>query len=86
MFQLLAERGIVTASPEPAPAPQCSASVNGASFGAVGDLGLWHRRVRHMSMYKLKQIYNHHLVDGFKLRGRQSAESCGCDAFRQAKI
>ena len=37
-------------------------------------------------MTKLKQIYSHNLVDGFKLRGRQSAESCGCDAYKKAKI
>ena len=61
-------------------------TVAGKSFATSGNLGLLHRRVRHLPMHKLVQIYKLNLVDGFKLKGRQSASSCSCDTCRQAGI
>jgi len=83
MFQIMASKG---SSPEGGNEPSLSYACESQAFGVAADLGVWHQRVRHMSMQDLSMIEKHNLVDGFKLRGRVSATSCGCDACRQAKI
>ena len=73
-----------TALPE-VPNPVSSFSVNGQSYSTSGNLHLWHRRLRHMPKDELHRIFQHGLVDGFKLSGKIST-SCGCDTCRQARI
>ena len=51
----------------------------------MGDMNLWHRRMRHMSVLQLNKINKHNLVDGFKVKGNPST-ACNCDTCAQAKI
>ena len=62
-----------------------SFAVDGKCYGVVGDMKLWHRRMRHMSVQQLNKISTHGLVDGFKLKGGHST-ACDCDTCAQAKI
>ena len=72
------------AAPE-VPNPMSSYAVNGQSYSTSGNLHLWHRRLRHMPKDELHRIFQHGLVDGFKLSGKIST-TCGCDTCRQARI
>jgi len=84
MFQLVAEKGLSSALDDSD--TSLSFACHNQVFGVAADLSVWHQRVRHLSMKDLSRIEKHNLVDGFKLRGRISPTSCGCDACRQAKI
>jgi hypothetical protein len=65
--------------------PGVSFAVDGKCFGVMGDMHLWHRRMRHMSVSQLNKINKHNLVDGFKVKGNHST-ACNCDTCAQAKI
>jgi hypothetical protein len=65
--------------------PGVSFAVDGKCFGVMGDMNLWHRRMRHMSVSQLNKINKHDLVDGFKVKGNHST-ACSCDTCAQAKI
>jgi len=54
-------------------------------FGVMGDMHVWHRRMRHMFVSQLNKIKRRNLVDGFKVKGSQST-ACNCDTCSQAKI
>jgi hypothetical protein len=69
------------AEPDP---PLQSFAVDGRCY-AVGNLHLWHRRMRHLSKLKLLNIMKSKAVGGFKVKGNKDA-SCSCDACSQAKI
>ena len=69
------------AEPDP---PLQSFAVDGRCY-AVGNLHLWHRRMRHLSKVKLLNIMKSKAVGGFKVKGNKDA-SCSCDACSQAKI
>jgi len=60
-----------------------SCSIKGHSF-LSGDLELWHRRMRHVSKTKLKQIWSQNIVDGFHLVGNKN-ENRNCEVLRSNK-
>lgn len=63
-----------------------SFAVNGKVYGAMGDIKLWHRRMRHMPVQQLNAISRHNLVDGFNVKGGVHSSVCACDTCSQAKI
>jgi hypothetical protein len=65
--------------------PGVSFAVDGIFFGVMGDMHLWHRRMRHMSVSQLNKTNTHNLVDVFKFKGSHST-ACSCDTSAQAKI
>ena len=62
-----------------------SAVYKGKSF-LSGDLDLWHRRMRHVSKERLKQVSAHGIIDGFKLVGNKCDTQCKCETCAMAKI
>jgi hypothetical protein len=65
--------------------PGVSFAVDGKCFGVMGDMNLWNRRMRHMSVSKLNKINRQNLVDCFKVKGNHST-ACNCDTCAKAKI
>ena len=62
-----------------------SAVYKGKSF-LSGDLDLWHRRMRHVSKERLKQVSAHGIIDGFQLVGNKCDTQCKCETCAMAKI
>ena len=50
-----------------------------------GELGLWHRRMRHVPKGQLKQVSAHGITDGFNSVGRKTDTQCKCDTCAMAK-
>lgn len=72
---------------EAEPTSQISHSLNAHCYAISGDIGLWHRRVRHHNPNALMKIFNKGSVQGFKVKNPPKTNvKCNCESCKLAKL